>query len=262
MQSRFSIILLFFLIWLPFHHRISFKIVTFSLSLSKVVHFSSHPHSTHSFSICTLYMKNRNSKFQIILIIITIYFENVHFFHAQLGSDVFPDMRLLHISLNTTNSECEPSSSISSFTHSLQVFLPLPAHLTPATTTFLQADAQSSPFLRSTCPNHLNLPRLTTSTPKRLYKSTLRFLSFSDTPHIHLTIIRSVLSRLCRFASDIWNKLSCHLSSISTLPAFRKRLKHHLFSSAHPGISSSNIILCDITPFTNAPQVRYILPPI
>ena len=58
--------------------------------------------------------------------------------------------------------------------------------------------------LRSRCPNHLNLPRLTTSatlsTPRRLYKSTLRFLSFSDTPHIHLTIIRSVLSRLCRFA--------------------------------------------------------------
>ena len=60
-------------------------------------------------------------------------------------------MRFLHISLNTTHSECKPSSSISSFTHSLQVFLPLPAHLTPATTTFLQADTQSSPFLRSTC---------------------------------------------------------------------------------------------------------------
>ena len=79
-------------------------------------------------------------------------------------------MRLLHISLNTTHSECKPSSSISSFTHSLQVFLPLPAHLTPATTTFLQADTQSSPILRSTCPIHLNLPRLTTSatlsTPK------------------------------------------------------------------------------------------------
>ena len=58
------------------------------------------------------------------------------------------------------------------------------------------------PLLRSTCQNHLNLPRLTTSatlwTLKRLYKSTLRFLSFSDTPHIHLTIICSVLSRLCR----------------------------------------------------------------
>ena len=63
-------------------------------------------------------------------------------------------MRSLHISLNTTHSGCKPSSSISSLTHSLQVFPPLPAHLTPATTTFLQADTQSSPLLRSTCPNH------------------------------------------------------------------------------------------------------------
>ena len=94
------------------------------------------------------------------IIIITIYFKNVYFFHAQLGSDVFPYMRLLHISLNTTNSECKPSSSISSFTHSFQVILPLPAHFIPATTTFLQADTQLSPLLRSTCSNHLNLPCL------------------------------------------------------------------------------------------------------
>ena len=40
-------------------------------------------------------------------------------------------------------------------------------------------------------------------TPRRLYKSTLPFLSFSDTPHIYLTIIHSALSRLCRFASFI-----------------------------------------------------------
>ena len=39
-------------------------------------------------------------------------------------------------------------------------------------------------------------------------------------------------------ASDTWNRLLCHLSSISALPAFRKRLKHHLFSSAFSGISS------------------------
>ena len=51
-------------------------------------------------------------------------------------------MRPLHISLNTAHSGCKPSSSISSFTHSLPVLLPLPAHLTPATTTFLQADTQ------------------------------------------------------------------------------------------------------------------------
>ena len=67
-------------------------------------------------------------------------------------------MKPLHISLNTAHSGCKPSAFISSFTHSYQVFLPLPAHLTPATTTFLQADTQSSPLLCSTCPNHLNLP--------------------------------------------------------------------------------------------------------
>ena len=35
--------------------------------------------------------------------------------------------------------------------------------LPPPYTIFLQADTQSSPLLRSTCPNHLKLPRLTTS---------------------------------------------------------------------------------------------------
>ena len=57
-------------------------------------------------------------------------------------------MRLLHISLNTTHSECKPSSSISSFTHSLQVFLPLPAHLTPATS--------PPPHSYRPTPNHLH----------------------------------------------------------------------------------------------------------
>ena len=123
------------------------------------------------------------------------------FFHATLG---FVHMRSLHTSLNTSHSGCKPSTSMSLSTHSFQVFLFLPLHLAPATSTFLQPDTQSSTLLRSTCPNHLNLPRLTTSatlsTPKRLYKSTLHFLSFNDTLHIHLTIICSVLSRLCRFA--------------------------------------------------------------
>ena len=116
-------------------------------------------------------------------------------------------MRPLHTSLNTAHSGCKPSLSVSSFTHSLHVFLSLPTHLSPATTTFLQVDTQSSPFLRSTCPNHLNLPCLTTFAtlwiPKRLYKTSLRFPSFRDTPHIHLTIIRSALSRLCTFSAFI-----------------------------------------------------------
>ena len=64
-------------------------------------------------------------------------------------------------------------------------------------------------------------------------------------------------------ASAIWNKLPCHLSSISALLAFMKRLKHHLFSSAFPGISSSStdITHCDVTTSTNVNHIRCTLPP-
>ena len=43
------------------------------------------------------------------------------------------------------------------------------------------------------------------------------------------------------------------------IPAFRKRLKHHLFSSAFPGNSSpsTGITFCDVSPSTDATQVRY-----
>ena len=37
-------------------------------------------------------------------VMIIIYFENIHFFHAQLGLDVSPDMNSLHVSLNTGHS--------------------------------------------------------------------------------------------------------------------------------------------------------------
>ena len=42
-------------------------------------------------------------------------------------------------------------------------------------------------------------------------------------------------------ASSVWNELPGHLSSISTLPAFRKRLKHHLFLSAFPSNPSQRV---------------------
>ena len=59
--------------------------------------------------------------------------------------------------------------------------------------------------------------------------------------------------------SSVWNKLPGHLSSISTLPAFRKRLKHHLFLSAFPGnpSPSTGITFCDVSPSTDATQVRH-----
>ena len=65
-------------------------------------------------------------------------------------------------------------------------------------------------------------------------------------------------------ASDFWNKLPVHLSSIPTLPAFRKRLKHHLFLDAFPGIAPSsrngtpvgNITLSDATSLINITQAE------
>src|SRR5208282_6340284 len=92
---------------------------------------------------------------------------------------------------------------MSSSTDSRHVFLgqPQPLPFTLLTTICLHADTQSSGCLRSTCSNHLSLPRLTTtethSMSSRLNSSALAFLSLILTPHIHLIIILSVLSSLC-----------------------------------------------------------------
>src|SRR6188768_2510035 len=69
-------------------------------------------------------------------------------------------------------------SFMSLVTHCNHVFLPLPLPTFPSTSTFVHFLTQSSSAFLSTCPNHLNLPRLT-------------ILFFRVTPHIHLTIIFS-----------------------------------------------------------------------
>ena len=116
-------------------------------------------------------------------------------------------MKSLLISLNTTYSGCKPCTFMSSFTHSLQVFLFLPFHLTPATSTFLQADTQSSTLLCAPDAQTTSICHVSPHPPHSIYpidyKFTLHFLSFSDTPHIHLTIFHSVLSKLCRFSAFI-----------------------------------------------------------
>ena len=118
-------------------------------------------------------------------------------------------MKSLHIFLNTAQSGRKPGTSMSYFTLSLQykTFLFLPLHLTPVTCTFLQADSPT--------PNHplfhaqaisifyVSPHSSTLCIPERLSKSTQRCRSFNDTPFIHLTIIRSVVSRLCRFSAII-----------------------------------------------------------
>ena len=80
-----------------------------------------------------------------------------------------------------------------------------PHHLYIST---IQADTQLSPFTFH-MPNHLNLPRLTTSamlrTPKRLFKTSLCFLSFRDAPHIIWNKMEyTTFLFLLFFIYDVW----------------------------------------------------------
>src|SRR5207245_10453993 len=98
------------------------------------------------------------------------------------------------------------------------VFWGLPTGLAPSTTKPLQPETQSSAFLRSTCPNHLNLPLLITSntlsTSKRFRISSISTLLFNCTPHINLIIQFCVLSNLFISSSFV-----AHVSLPYTKPA-------------------------------------------
>ena len=91
--------------------------------------------------------------------------------------------------LNTAHSRCKPSSSMSSSTYSLQVFLPLSPLFSPTISTILQPDTQSSPLLGSTCLNHINLLRLTTS-------ATLWTLKRCTRPHFTSYILQKRTTHL------------------------------------------------------------------
>src|SRR6266568_1827845 len=86
----------------------------------------------------------------------------------------FPLNKPLHISRSLAHSGLSPFIFMSSFTHSLQDFFPLPCNLNPTTAIDLQADTQSVAFLRSRCPNNISLPLLnttpTSSKPNQLYR--------------------------------------------------------------------------------------------
>src|SRR3989442_6750983 len=70
-------------------------------------------------------------------------------------------MKLLHSDLFCASSFFSPIFFMSVVTHSIHVFLPLPFLKPPTTSKFLHLLTQSSAALRSTCPYHLNRPRLT-----------------------------------------------------------------------------------------------------
>ena len=71
-------------------------------------------------------------------------------------------------------------------------------------------------------------------------------------------------------ASGIWNALPNHLSSVPTLPVFRRALKHHLFLLAYPDSSAKSgmikpaqcISLRDTVPTTAIAQPANTMPPI
>ena len=154
-------------------------------------------------------------------VIIIIYFLNVHSFHAQLRPDVFPDMRLLHISPNTTHSECKPwMGSVSSFTHSLQVSRPYP-HISPL----------PPPHFYRLTPNHLH----------------------SYVPHAHTTSIYDASSPQPRFAhpEDYKNphcatypsatsRTSISPSSFPSSPDFAGLLSSSLRFQSHMSIHSEH----------------------
>ena len=141
----------------------------------------------------------------------------------MLGLDVFPDMKPLHISLNTAHSGSKPSSIISSFTHSLQVFL-LPVHLTPAPTRLPPNHLHSYMFHmpkppQSSTPRHFSHALNTQKTVEDL-ASLLIFQRHTTHPSHHM--LCSI--RLCRFlaftaymsqstyVNTLWDTGTKHLS--------------------------------------------------
>src|SRR6059036_3649508 len=109
---------------------------------------------------------------------------------------------------------------MSSFTHSIHVFLGLPFLTPPTTLKFLHSETQSPASLRSTCPNHLSLPSLTTLSPPTIpsprLSSSLDLLSFIVTPDIHLTMLFSVLTSLCISSTFIGQVSLSYTSTLCT----------------------------------------------
>src|SRR5271170_7817007 len=162
-------------------------------------------------------------RFVIMILLLLLLLVYRLLFPRLCGSDVLPMMSHLHFSRSLAISGFNPMSFISPTNRAPQVILGLPLPLLPTTSIFLQALTQSSSAFRSTCPNHLNLPRLITSTipstPSLFLSSTVGTLSFNVTPHIHLNI---TFSFLCILWSH-WHtpSHSAHMSCIPYLSASR-----------------------------------------
>ena len=118
-------------------------------------------------------------------------------------------------------------------THSYQVFLPLPTHLTQL----------PPPHFYRLIPNHPHMPkppqstRLTTSSTlcRRLYKSTLHFLSFRDTLNPQKTVqIHTELPILQRHPAHPSHHHPFHsLQTVDYLSSSRRFQSHMSMHSGH-----------------------------
>ena len=116
-------------------------------------------------------------------------------------------MKSLHISLNTAQAGCKPSTFMSSFTHSLQVSYSSP-YISPLPPPLFYRSILNHPHTyapdaqtTSICHASPHPPHFFLCHPEDCTNPHCAFYPFNDTPHIHLTII--VLSRLCRFSAFI-----------------------------------------------------------
>ena len=126
-----------------------------------------------------------------------------------------------------------------------------------ATVTFRVLQFQQPSYLASLIPKYVPARALRSSSALSIY-----------VPPRKTTIATS--KSFSSVASNIWNSLPNHLSSIPTLPAFRRVLKHHLFLLAYPDSSAKSgkikpaqcITLRDTPPTTAIAQPRNtMLPP-
>jgi len=117
-------------------------------------------------------------------------------FPGEPGLAGCPLILLLHLFLDCASFWHRTKLSMSFLTQSHQVFFGRPLCLIPSTAHVIQCLTRSLSSFHSTCPNYLNLLfliiKLTGSIPKSSLSSSLFFLSFSLTPHIHLIILISV----------------------------------------------------------------------
>ena len=106
-------------------------------------------------------------------------------------------MKFLHTSLNIAHSGCNPSNFmwLPKFSCAYPHISPLPTHLTPATTTFLQVNIPHTFTIQMSKPPEFAIPnhRHHTLNTQNTVQSTVRLLSFNYTPHIYNVCVIVIL---------------------------------------------------------------------